>query len=87
MPRAGAPDCLIDQPLGDGVQLDVLGLADAGVPFERLVRTAAGAAADDADCLIDHRSAVQRALQSRRPLLGGGDNCALYTDTAAGPAN
>ena len=38
-PRAGAPRGLLDQPLGDDVQLDVFGLADSGQPFKRLVRS------------------------------------------------
>ena len=59
MPCAPAAQPL-DQPLGDGKQR-VLGLADVGQPFEGLIRAATRPATDDADRLVDHRSAVQRA--------------------------
>ncbi len=58
VPCAGSPRGLLDQPLRDGVQLDVLGLADVGESFEGLLSGAARTAADDADRLIDHRAAL-----------------------------
>lgn len=60
LPRA--PCRLLDQPLGDSVELDVPGLADVGEPVEGLLSGATRPAADDADRLIDHRPAGQRAL-------------------------
>ena len=38
LPRTCAPHRLLDQPLGDDAQLDVLGLADPDEPVERLLR-------------------------------------------------
>lgn len=87
MARTRPPHRLVDKPLGDRVQLDVLGLAELCEPLERLLRAGPRPAADDADCLIDHRPVAQRSVKSLRPLLAAARSCALYTDTAAGPAN
>ena len=76
-PCVGAPHGLVDQSLRDHVQLDVLGLAHLDEPVEGHLGAATRPAADDADRLIDHRSAVQRPLQlfvrSRAPA----SSCAL----------
>ena len=63
LPRSGAPHGLLDQPRRL-LELNVLGLADPDEPVEGHLRADAGPAADNADRLIDHRPAVQRALQS-----------------------
>ena len=49
-------------PLGDHGELDVLRLADPPQPVECVLGATAGAATENADRLIDHRSASQRTL-------------------------
>ena len=82
-----APDGLLDKPLGDDTQLDVLLLADPGEPVEGFLFAHAGPAAQNADRLIDHRSAAKRAVQMLGAVPSLASSWALYTDTAAGPAN
>ena len=58
----GAPYRLVEDPLGDHGELDVLRLADPPQPVECVLGATAGAAPENADRLIDHRSASQRTL-------------------------
>ena len=85
MPGAGAPDGLLDQLLGDHVELDVVGLAHLGEPVERLLRGGAGAAADDADRLVDDCAGDQRPLEPIGALLGRREQLCVVHRYRGGP--
>lgn len=54
---------IIDHPLGDDVELLVVGLTHSPKHDKRLIGANPVLAADDADRLLDDRPAVQRAVQ------------------------
>lgn len=62
-PGAGSTHSLVDDATGNLGQLALLGLTDRPEVFERVLGAASGAAADDADRLVDHRPDEQRGLE------------------------
>ena len=58
-----APNGVVDQLCRDHPELDIAVLTHLDEPAERDLGADTGAAADDADRLIDHRTVIQSLLQ------------------------